>query len=39
MLLCTLVAEAVAKATLNAVQSAQGLRVGERWWPAARDLA
>ena len=25
-------------ATLNAVRSARGLRLGERWWPAASDL-
>jgi len=38
MLLSTMAAEAVAQATLQAVRSAQGLRWGERWWPAACDL-
>ncbi len=38
MLLGTMAAEAVAQATLNAVRSARGLRLGERWWPAASDL-
>ena len=37
MLLCAMAAEAVAQATLNAVRSAKGLRLGERWWPAAND--
>ena len=39
MLLCAMAAEAVAQATLNAMRSATGLRLGERWWPAANDLA
>ncbi len=39
MLLGTMAAEAVARATLDAVNSATGLRLGARWWPAARDLA
>ncbi|MEY4441377.1 MAG: hypothetical protein RL442_377 [Pseudomonadota bacterium] len=38
MLLSTLAAEVVALATVQAVQQAQGLRLGEAWWPAARDL-
>jgi L-aminopeptidase/D-esterase-like protein len=38
MLLGTMAAEAVAQATLDAVKSATGLRLGERWWPALRDL-
>ena len=39
MLLCAMAAEAVTQATLNAVRSATGLRLGERWWPAAHDRA
>ncbi len=38
MLLSTLAAEAVAQATVQAVQQAQGLRLGAAWWPAAGDL-
>jgi L-aminopeptidase/D-esterase-like protein len=38
MLLSTLAAEAVAQATLQAVRQAQPLRVGNAWWPAARDV-
>ena len=38
MLLCTLAAEAVAQATVQAVRQAQALRLGDGWWPAARDL-
>lgn len=38
MLLCTMAAEAVAQATLDAVKSVSGLRLGDRWWPAACDL-
>jgi L-aminopeptidase/D-esterase-like protein len=39
MLLCTMAAEAVAQATVRAVQEAGSLHHGGRWWPAARDLA
>jgi L-aminopeptidase/D-esterase-like protein len=38
MLLSTLAAEVVAQATLQAVQQAQGLRLGDGWWPAAGDV-
>jgi L-aminopeptidase/D-esterase-like protein len=38
MLLAAMAAEAVAQATRDAVTQATGLRLGERWWPAARDL-
>jgi L-aminopeptidase/D-esterase-like protein len=38
MLLSTLAAEVVALATVQAVRQAQGLRLAESWWPAARDL-
>ena len=38
MLLSTLAAEVVALATVQAVQQAQGLRLGDAWWPAARDV-
>lgn len=38
VLLCTLAAEVVALATVHAVQQAQELRLGEAWWPAARDV-
>jgi len=39
MLLCAMAAEAVAMATVQAVQEATTLRHGGRWWPCARDLA
>ena len=39
MLLCTMAAEAVAQATVRAVQEASSLSHGGRWWPAARDMA
>lgn len=38
VLLCTLAAEAVAQATLQAVRQAQPLRLGNAWWPAARNV-
>jgi L-aminopeptidase/D-esterase-like protein len=38
MLLSTLAAEVVAQATVQAVQQAQSLRLGDAWWPAARDV-
>ena len=38
MLLSTLAAEVVALATVQAVQHAQALRLGDAWWPAAQDL-
>ena len=31
--LCVMAAEAVARATVQAVKAAQGLRVGDAWWP------
>ncbi len=39
MLLAVMAAEAVARATLDAVNQATGLRLGQRWWPAVRDLS
>jgi L-aminopeptidase/D-esterase-like protein len=39
MLLCAMAAEAVAQATLRAVQTAAGVRAGAGFWPAASDLA
>jgi L-aminopeptidase/D-esterase-like protein len=39
MLLCAMGAEAVAQATARAVQSAAALRLVERHWPCAADLA
>jgi L-aminopeptidase/D-esterase-like protein len=38
MLLSTMAAEATARATVQAVRSARGLRLGKDWWPAAADL-
>jgi L-aminopeptidase/D-esterase-like protein len=39
MLLCAMAAEAVALATVDAVRAATSLRLGDQWWPAARELA
>jgi L-aminopeptidase/D-esterase-like protein len=39
LLLATLAAEVTARAVLNAIISAQGLRLGSQFWPAATDLA
>ena len=36
--LCVMAAEAVARATVQAVKAAQGLQVGGMWLPAVRDL-
>jgi L-aminopeptidase/D-esterase-like protein len=36
--LCVMAAEAVARATVQAVRAAQGLQVGAMWLPAERDL-
>jgi L-aminopeptidase/D-esterase-like protein len=38
MLLCAMGAEAVALATVRAVQAATALRMGDRHWPCAADL-
>ncbi len=38
LLLATLAAEATARAVVNAVFAARGLRVGEQHWPALADL-
>jgi L-aminopeptidase/D-esterase-like protein len=38
LLLATLAAEVTARAVLNAVLSATGLRLGAQFWPAASDL-
>ena len=34
-----LAAQAVALATVDAVRAATSLRLGDQWWPAARELA
>jgi L-aminopeptidase/D-esterase-like protein len=39
MLLSTMAAEATARATVQAIRNARGLRLGTAWWPAAADLA
>jgi len=39
LLLATLAAEATARAVVNAVTAARGLRVGAQHWPAANELA
>lgn len=39
LLLATLAAEATARATVNAVHAARGLRLGGQHWPAGADLA
>ena len=39
MLLCAMAAQAVALATVDAVRAATSLRLGDQWWPAARELA
>ncbi|MDR1969302.1 MAG: P1 family peptidase [Burkholderiaceae bacterium] len=36
--LCVMAADAVQRACLNAVYAAQGLRIGNDWWPGAGDL-
>jgi L-aminopeptidase/D-esterase-like protein len=36
--LCVMAAEAVARATVQAVRAAQGLQVGAMWLPGVRDL-
>jgi L-aminopeptidase/D-esterase-like protein len=38
LLLATLAAEATARATVNAVHAAQGLRLGDQHWPACTEL-
>jgi L-aminopeptidase/D-esterase-like protein len=38
MLMSTLVAEVTGWAVLNAVRAAQGVKVGERFWPSVNDL-
>ena len=38
MVLGTMVAEATARAVVQAVRQAQSLRIGKSYWPALRDL-
>jgi L-aminopeptidase/D-esterase-like protein len=36
--LCVMAAEAVQRACLNAVRAAEGMRIGNGWWPGVADL-